>query len=135
MRRSLSTPSAHRVHHGANRRYLDRNHGGILIIWDRIFGTYEPEQERPAYGLTKNINSFNLWTIASHEYREMFADVATATSWRERLGHVVGPPGWRPSLGPAHLASGSAATDQLPNDCTGTPSGDGSAASAPPLGY
>ncbi len=94
----LSTPSAHRVHHGSNKRYLDRNHGGILIIWDRIFGTYEREVERTVYGLTTNIESFNLWTIATHEYRALFADVARSVSWRQRIAHVVGPPGWKPAL-------------------------------------
>ena len=94
----LSTPSAHRVHHGSNRQYLDRNHGGILIIWDRIFGTFEREDETVVYGLTTNIESFSPWVVATHEYRAMFLDVARSSSWRERLGHVVGPPGWRPQV-------------------------------------
>ena len=94
----LSTPSAHRVHHGSNRQYLDRNHGGILILWDRIFGTFEREDEAVVYGLTTNIESFNPWVVATHEYRSMFADVSRSTSWIERLGHVVGPPGWRPAV-------------------------------------
>ena len=94
----LSTPSAHRVHHGSNRQYLDRNHGGILIIWDRIFGTFEREDEAVVYGLTTNIESFNPWVVATHEYRSMFADVSRSTSWFERFGHVVGPPGWRPAV-------------------------------------
>ena len=100
----LSTPSAHRVHHGSNRQYLDRNHGGILIVWDRLFGTFEREDETVVYGLTTNIESFSPWVVATHEYRAMFADVAASSSWRERLGHVVGPPGWRPMV-PA-LAAG-----------------------------
>jgi sterol desaturase/sphingolipid hydroxylase (fatty acid hydroxylase superfamily) len=94
----LSTPSAHRVHHGSNRQYLDRNHGGILIVWDRLFGTFEREGETVVYGLTTNIETFNPWVVATHEYRAMFADVAQSSSWRERLGHVVGPPGWRPTV-------------------------------------
>ena len=94
----LSTPSAHRVHHGSNRKYLDLNHGGILIIWDRIFGTFQREEERPTYGLTKNINTFSPWKVATHEFRAIFRDVSRATSWRERLGYVVGPPGWRPTI-------------------------------------
>ena len=100
----LSTPSAHRVHHGSNRQYLDRNHGGILIIWDRLFGTFEREDETVIYGLTTNIESYNPWVVATHEYRSMFHDVAESASWRERLGHVVGPPGWQPAV-PA-LAAG-----------------------------
>jgi sterol desaturase/sphingolipid hydroxylase (fatty acid hydroxylase superfamily) len=100
----LSTPSAHRVHHGSNREYLDRNHGGILIVWDRLFGTFEREDETVIYGLTSNIESFNPWTVATHEYRSMFADVSSSTSWSERIGHVVGPPGWRPALPVAAIA-------------------------------
>ena len=90
----LNTPSHHRVHHGSNRQYLDRNHGSILIIWDRLFGTFEPEGEPVVYGLTKNIDTFNPGRIASHEYAEMLRDVAGSTSWRERLSFVVRGPGW-----------------------------------------
>jgi sterol desaturase/sphingolipid hydroxylase (fatty acid hydroxylase superfamily) len=64
----LNTPSHHRVHHGSNERYLDRNHAGSLIIWDRIFGTFEPEGEKVVYGLTQNINSYNPFSIAFHEW-------------------------------------------------------------------
>jgi sterol desaturase/sphingolipid hydroxylase (fatty acid hydroxylase superfamily) len=92
----LNTPSAHRVHHGSQRQYLDRNHGSILIIWDRLFGTFEPERERVVYGLTKNINTFNPWRIISHEYLAMAKDVASAGSWSDRVSHVVRGPGWRP---------------------------------------
>ncbi|HUI02843.1 MAG TPA: sterol desaturase family protein, partial [Acidimicrobiales bacterium] len=90
----LNTPSHHRVHHGSNQRYLDRNHGSILIVWDRLFGTFEPEKERVVYGLTKNINTFNLGRIATHEYAAMVRDVASSTSWRERLSYIVRGPGW-----------------------------------------
>ena len=90
----LNTPSHHRVHHGSNPEYLDRNHGSILIVWDRLFGTFEPERNRAVYGLTKNIDSFNVGTIAGHEYREMIQDVARSTTWEERLSYVVRGPGW-----------------------------------------
>lgn len=92
----VNTPSHHRVHHGSNRRYLDRNHGGILILWDRLFGTFQRERDDDpvVYGLTTNIDSYNTWTIATHEYRDMFADVAASTTWRDRLGYVLGSPGW-----------------------------------------
>jgi sterol desaturase/sphingolipid hydroxylase (fatty acid hydroxylase superfamily) len=90
----LNTPSHHRVHHGSNRRYIDRNHGSILIVWDRLFGTFEPEGERVVYGLTKNIDTFNPGRIAAHEYMAMLRDVARATSWGERLSYVVRGPGW-----------------------------------------
>jgi sterol desaturase/sphingolipid hydroxylase (fatty acid hydroxylase superfamily) len=90
----LNTPSHHRVHHGSNRQYLDRNHGSILIIWDRIFGTFEPEGDGVVYGLTKNIHTFNPVRIATHEYAEMLRDVASSRSWHERLSYVVRGPGW-----------------------------------------
>jgi sterol desaturase/sphingolipid hydroxylase (fatty acid hydroxylase superfamily) len=90
----LNTPSHHRVHHGSNKRYLDRNHGSILIVWDRLFGTFEPEEEPVRYGLTKNINTFNAGRIVGHEYAAILGDVARSTSWRERLSYVVRGPGW-----------------------------------------
>jgi sterol desaturase/sphingolipid hydroxylase (fatty acid hydroxylase superfamily) len=92
----LNTPSHHRVHHGSNTRYIDRNHGGILILWDRLFGSFEAEDpaEPVVYGLTKNIGSYNLWTVSTHEYRDMFRDIARSTNWRDRLGFVVRTPGW-----------------------------------------
>jgi sterol desaturase/sphingolipid hydroxylase (fatty acid hydroxylase superfamily) len=93
----LNSPSAHRVHHGSNRQYLDRNHGGILIVWDRLFGTFEPEVERVVYGLTKNIHSFNPLVIIGHEYVEMARDIARADGWHDRLSHVVRGPGWQPA--------------------------------------
>jgi len=90
----FNTPSHHRVHHGSNRRYLDCNHGSILILWDRLFGTFEPEGEPVVYGLTKNINTFNPVRIASQEHVDMLRDVAESRTWRERLSFVVRGPGW-----------------------------------------
>jgi sterol desaturase/sphingolipid hydroxylase (fatty acid hydroxylase superfamily) len=90
----LNTPSHHRVHHGSNRRYLDRNHGSILIVWDRLFGTFQREEEPVVYGLTKNIGTYSPVAIATHEYRDIVRDVAGATSWRERLSFVLRGPGW-----------------------------------------
>ncbi len=92
--RVFNTASHHRVHHGSNRQYLDRNHGSILIVWDRLFGTFEPEEERVVYGLTKNIETFNPVRIATHEYADMARDVATSDSWAERLSFVFRGPGW-----------------------------------------
>jgi sterol desaturase/sphingolipid hydroxylase (fatty acid hydroxylase superfamily) len=94
----LNTPSHHRVHHGSNQRYLDRNYAGILIIWDRMFGTFEPEGEPVVYGLTKNIHTFNVGRIAFHEYAAIGRDARRAGRLRDKLGHVVGPPGWTPSV-------------------------------------
>ncbi len=90
----LNTPSHHRVHHGSNWQYLDRNHGSILIVWDRLFGTFEREGDPVVYGLTKNVNSFNPARIATHEHAAMLRDVARARGWRERLAHVLRGPGW-----------------------------------------
>lgn len=90
----LNTPSHHRVHHGSNSRYLDRNHGSILIVWDRLFGTYEPETEPVVYGLTTNIDSYNPVVIAGHEWRDMVRDIASSQTWRDRVGFVLRGPGW-----------------------------------------
>ena len=93
----FNTPSHHRVHHGADPEYLDRNYGGILIIWDRLFGSFQPEMSRPHYGLTKPVNTFNIWSLETHEYVAIARDVRSATRWRDKLGYIFGPPGWEPS--------------------------------------
>ncbi|KUL70632.1 MULTISPECIES: sterol desaturase family protein [unclassified Streptomyces] len=92
----FNTPSHHRVHHGSNNVYLDRNYGGILIIWDRLFRTFQPEGERVVYGLTKNIDTYNPLRVAFHEYAATWHDIRTATRWRDRAGYAFGPPGWTP---------------------------------------
>jgi hypothetical protein len=91
----FNTPSHHRVHHASNVKYLDRNHGGILIIWDRLFGTFtEEDAEKPVYGITQNIQSHNLFHIAFHEYRSLVADMRRAASWKDKLRYLYMPPGW-----------------------------------------
>ncbi|HEX4337151.1 MAG TPA: sterol desaturase family protein [Polyangiaceae bacterium] len=92
----MNTPSHHRVHHGSNVEYLDRNHAGIFIVWDRLFGTFEPERARVLYGLTKNIETFRPVTIAFHEWAAMLRDVRAARTFGDRLGHLFRPPGWSP---------------------------------------
>ena len=104
----FNTPSHHRVHHGSNGQYLDRNHGGILILWDRLFGTFEREVDSVRYGLTKDIGSYNLGVIAFHEYRDIARDVRGATRWADRLGYVVRGPGWSPA---ARLIEGPGAAE------------------------
>ncbi|HEY3831649.1 MAG TPA: sterol desaturase family protein [Acidimicrobiia bacterium] len=91
---ALNTPSHHRVHHGSNRKYIDRNHGSILIIWDKLFGTFQREEEPVVYGLTKNLGTYSPWRVASHEHVEMLRDVAHSTTWRDRVSFVVRGPGW-----------------------------------------
>jgi|SRR5262245_13144856 len=93
----FNTPSHHRVHHGANVQYLDRNYAGILIVWDRWFGTFEPERERVRYGLTKNIATFNPVRVAFHEFAAVFHDALRARSLGDALGFLLQPPGWKPS--------------------------------------
>lgn len=106
----FNTPSHHRVHHGMDREYLDKNYGGILIIWDRLFGTFAPERFRPHYGLTKQVDTFNIVKLQFHEYASIIADVRGASRWRDRLGYVFGPPGWQPV--PSGAAEASAALRQ-----------------------
>ena len=89
----MNTPSHHRVHHGTNAQYLDRNYGGIFIVWDRLFGSFEPENERVRYGLTKNIHTFNPFRIAFHEWAAMFREAWTAKSWRGGGVAIALPPG------------------------------------------
>jgi sterol desaturase/sphingolipid hydroxylase (fatty acid hydroxylase superfamily) len=93
----LNTPSHHRVHHAANPEYLDRNYGGILIVFDRLFGTFVGERDDiPCrYGLVTPLRSNNPLVIGFHEWAAMARDLWHARTWRERLMHVVGPPGWR----------------------------------------
>jgi sterol desaturase/sphingolipid hydroxylase (fatty acid hydroxylase superfamily) len=94
----LNTPSHHRVHHGKNVAYLDRNHGGVLIVWDRLFGTFAEENERDpvSYGITHDLTTFNPLRIAVHEFAAIARDVARADSPRSALGYVLAPPGWSP---------------------------------------
>jgi sterol desaturase/sphingolipid hydroxylase (fatty acid hydroxylase superfamily) len=92
----LNTPSHHRVHHGKNVAYLDKNHGGILIIWDRLFGTFAPEREPVVYGLTTDITTYNPLRIGFHEVAALGRDVARAPTLRAKLGYLFAPPGWSP---------------------------------------
>jgi sterol desaturase/sphingolipid hydroxylase (fatty acid hydroxylase superfamily) len=90
----FNTPSHHRVHHGSNPKYLDRNHGSILIVWDRLFGTFQREDETVVYGLTKNIGTYHPARIATHEHADILKDVAHSTTWPDRFGYVFRGPGW-----------------------------------------
>jgi sterol desaturase/sphingolipid hydroxylase (fatty acid hydroxylase superfamily) len=92
----FNTPSHHRVHHGSNVQYLDRNHGGILIVWDRLFGTFEPERERVVYGLTKNLATFSPLRIAFHDWIELFRSLGHPAPLATRLAWAFAPPGWSP---------------------------------------
>ncbi len=90
----FNTPSHHRVHHATQVQYLDKNHAGILIIWDRIFGTFQKEIETPTYGLTVNINSFSPLKIASHEYISLWQDMRRSKKLSDKMKYLINPPGW-----------------------------------------
>ena len=93
----LNTPSHHRVHHARNPRYLDRNYAGILIIWDRMFGSFEAERddEPCRYGIVRNLGDFNVLRAAFHEWWAIGRDLLAARSLRQAVMAVFGPPGWR----------------------------------------
>ncbi|MCW3078560.1 MAG: sterol desaturase family protein [Bacteroidetes bacterium] len=93
----LVTPSHHRVHHGSNVRYLDKNMGMLLIIWDKLFGTFQKEEESDPvkYGLTSNINTYHPVTMVFHEWKNILTDVMKKNcSPLQKLGYIFGPPGW-----------------------------------------
>jgi alkylglycerol monooxygenase len=92
----FNTPSHHRVHHGRNPKYIDKNHAGSLIIWDKMFGTFQAEEERPTYGITKPINSLNaIWANFSH-YVEMGKELKQISSWSDKIKYLFKKPGWLP---------------------------------------
>ncbi|MFF0488851.1 sterol desaturase family protein [Nocardia sp. NPDC004068] len=91
----FNTPAHHRVHHGSNAPYLDRNYGGVFIVWDRMFGSFAAESEPIRYGLTHDIATDNPVKVNYHEFAALVGDVRAARTWRGRLGYVFGPPGWR----------------------------------------
>ncbi|NEE05858.1 sterol desaturase family protein [Streptomyces sp. SID7499] len=105
---AFNTPSHHRVHHASQGGYLDRNFGGILIVWDRLFGSFVAETERPRYGLTKNIDTYNLLKVATHEYVSIAKDLRAARGWRERAGRVFRGPGWGPGAAAVAVPSPAA---------------------------
>lgn len=89
----FNTPSHHRVHHGRNPQYIDKNYAGVLIIWDKLFGTFEPEVETVRYGTTKPVNSDNPLTVTFQEWKLIFQDLRNSEySWREKLKMMFTPP-------------------------------------------
>ncbi|MCL6268616.1 sterol desaturase family protein [Sansalvadorimonas sp. 2012CJ34-2] len=92
----FNTPSHHRVHHGSDKKYLDKNFGGILIVWDRLFGTFQKEEEVPAYGLTTPMTSKNPITVQFSEFPGLFKDLRKAKSLSAVFGYLLRSPGWKP---------------------------------------
>lgn len=93
--RVLNTPSHHRVHHAVNPEYLDRNYGGILIVWDRLFGSFAPEVAAPVYGTTKRLRSLNPLYANLEPFREVGRRIAEATRLRDRAWAIFAHPSWR----------------------------------------
>jgi sterol desaturase/sphingolipid hydroxylase (fatty acid hydroxylase superfamily) len=93
----LNTPSHHRVHHGSNPEYIDKNYGNLFIVWDRIFGTFAPEDTPVVYGLLTNVNTFNPFLITVMDWLAMFGSMRSASTPRDALGYFFGPPGWKPA--------------------------------------
>ena len=92
----INTPALHRVHHASNPNFIDKNFGGILMIWDRLFGTYQPETEAPVYGLTENINTNNPLKINGTEYQRIGKYVLESKSFKEIWYSIFGPLQWKP---------------------------------------
>jgi len=104
----FNTPSHHRVHHARNAQYIDRNYAGVLIIWDRMFGTFVPETEAPEYGIVRQIRTRNPLVMMFHEWLDMFRDVARPGPLALRLKHLWAPPEWtRPDALPEPLSGAS----------------------------
>ncbi len=93
----MNTPSHHRVHHGSNFKYLDKNYAGIFIIWDRMFGTFAEEKEEVVYGLVTPINSINPIIAFLHGFYRLGKSVWKMNGFKNKLGVAFGPPGWKPS--------------------------------------
>lgn len=92
----LNTPSHHRVHHGSDDKYLDRNYGGILIVWDRTFGTFQEEEETPIYGLNRHFDSQNPFVVWFSEIPQLLHDLRAARGWSGIWGRLFRAPGWKP---------------------------------------
>ena len=92
----MNTPSHHRVHHATNARYLDANYAGVFIVWDKMFGTFvaERDDDRPRYGIVRNLGSFNILWAATHEWIGIAKDVWTAPGWRNKINYMIREPGW-----------------------------------------
>ncbi|MEQ1692347.1 MAG: sterol desaturase family protein [Gemmatimonas sp.] len=108
----LNTPSHHRVHHGVNPEYQDRNYAGVFIVWDRWFGTFTPERQEPVYGLTTPLRSWNPLWAQIHQYVAIARNVRRAESWHERWRFIFGSPSWRPARdgGPVTIPTVTAST-------------------------
>jgi alkylglycerol monooxygenase len=101
----FNAPSHHRVHHGVNDRYLDKNYGGVLIVWDKLFGTFEPESEPVIYGIRPPVASWDIVEINVHVFKKLWAQSKAAPYWVDKIKLWLMPPGWTPRGMPS-LVSG-----------------------------
>ena len=92
----MNTPSHHRVHHGKNERYIDKNYAGVFIIWDRLFGTFAEEKERVVYGITEPVNSVNPFVVFFHGLTRLWRNIRNTRRFGNKLLLLIRPPGWRP---------------------------------------
>jgi sterol desaturase/sphingolipid hydroxylase (fatty acid hydroxylase superfamily) len=93
----FNTPSNHRAHHAVQPQYIDRNYGAVLMVWDRLFGTYVRENDTPVYGLTEQIGSAHPWRVHAAEALKLWRDLKQARNWRTRWALLCCPPGWKPA--------------------------------------
>ncbi|MCS7085913.1 MAG: sterol desaturase family protein, partial [Bacteroidia bacterium] len=100
----FNTPSLHRVHHGINPKYIDKNHAGVFIIWDKLFGTYQEEEEEPTYGLTVPLRSWNPVWANIHAFSDIVKNFRAAATWKDKLGILFNKPGWRPEYMGGYIA-------------------------------
>jgi sterol desaturase/sphingolipid hydroxylase (fatty acid hydroxylase superfamily) len=119
---ALNTPSIHRVHHARNDRYIDRNYAGVLVIWDRLFGSHveEDSREPPVYGIVEPLQTYNPLKATFHEWASMAHDFARVRGWRNRLSALFGPPAraarYHASLSGAQDAHETAGREQHNNN-------------------
>ena len=102
----MNTPSHHRVHHGSNKVYLDKNYGGIFIIWDRMFGTFAEKKEPVVYGLTEPIRTLNPFMVFCHGFVRLYQRAAMSPTLSQKIYAVVAPPEWQPTLQEADISKG-----------------------------
>lgn len=93
----FNTPSHHRVHHGSNPDYIDKNYAGIFIIWDKMFGTFAEEKEKVVFGITTPLNSINPWTVFTHGLTKLGSNVWHAKTFKDKVNYIIQPPGWEPA--------------------------------------
>ena len=92
----FNTPSHHRVHHGRDPKYIDKNYAGVFIIWDRFFGTFQLEEERPNYGITKSLNSWNPVYANFAHYFDLYAELRKVNTFKDGMKILFNRPGWLP---------------------------------------